>query len=205
MLSVRKTSLWSWPISAVYKIERSIDQHESHFPKDSWSSKRRLHFITHFHLEAFNVTTCVKIGLKEVFKFDYMRDQLRFLQFDVDCNFFWHRWVPADVEIPVGHPESWFGVFCMNVFARPGMWDVICTVWTDGTHFWHWYRSSRVQISVQGHNDVQLSFVYSRHPCDSSLHRKHLRCNIHRIHCIKRSSVSEIGRASCRERVCAIV
>ena len=30
-------------------------------------------------------------SLKEVFKFENMRDQLRFLQFDVDCNFFLHR------------------------------------------------------------------------------------------------------------------
>ena len=64
-----------------------------------------------------------------------MRDQLRFSQFDFYCNKFWHRCVPADLEMPVGYPESWFGAFCVNLFARRGMLGVTCTVWTVGTAF----------------------------------------------------------------------
>ena len=66
------------------------------------------------------------IGLKEVLKFENMRNQFRFLQFDIDCNKFWHRWVPLDLEMPVGYPESRFGCFSANLFARLVLWDVIC-------------------------------------------------------------------------------
>lgn len=64
-----------------------------------------------------------------------MRDQLKFSHFDFYCNKFWHRCLPADLEMPVGYPESRFGAFCVNLFARQGMWGVICTVWTVGTAF----------------------------------------------------------------------
>ena len=58
-----------------------------------------------------------------------------FCKFDFDCNKFWHRCVPADLEMPVGYSKSWFGVFCVNLFARRGMRGVICTMRTVGTTF----------------------------------------------------------------------
>ena len=61
------------------------------------------------------------ISLDEKLIVGNVRYQLRISQFGFNCKFLRHHHVPADLEMPVGYPEFGDGVFCMNVFVRPGM------------------------------------------------------------------------------------